>query len=122
MGIKNIDDIHAAKAENRAIWKEREEKILLLDEGMTPRQFKDPTFIELRGVGCVTHPEFLRQGMIMGSKIGMYEVKNPCSHIEVRNDADLKMASRLIPEWFGSGRGGVRGATKRRKRSTLARR
>ena len=95
-----FDTVIAAKKENRAIWKEKEGRIIQLDEGLTPRQFKDPSFIELRGVGCVTHAEFLRKGSLFGNKIGIYELSNPYSNIEVRNEEDFKMASPLIEEWF----------------------
>ena len=95
-----LDSVIAVKPENRAIWKERDNQIIQLDEGLVPRRFKDPTYIELRGLACVTHPEFLRQGSLLGQKIGMYEVTNPSSHLEVRSEEDLKMARLLIPEWF----------------------
>lgn len=94
-----FDSVVAARAENRAIWQQREGQIEQVSEGLTPRQFKDPTFVELRGVGCVTHPEFLRQGRVLGSKIGMYEVNNPYSHLEVRSAADCQMAAVLLNEW-----------------------
>jgi CMP-N-acetylneuraminic acid synthetase len=97
---KGFDSVIAAKRENKAIWKEINGEIVELDEGLTPRRFKDPTFIELRGVGCVTHPEFLRQGQILGAKTGIYEIDNPYSQLEVRSPDDLKKASHLIKEWF----------------------
>lgn len=94
-----LDSVIAAKRENKAIWKERDKKIVQLDEGLTPRQFKAPTFIELKGVACVTHPEFLRKGVLLGEKIGIYEVNNPYSHIEVRDEEDFKLAEKLIDSW-----------------------
>lgn len=94
------DSVIAARKENRAIWKETGGRIIQLDEGLTPRTFKEPTFIELKGVGCVTHPEFLRQGVLLGQKVGMYQLDNPYSHLEVRNEEDFRMASLLIKEWF----------------------
>ena len=95
-----LDSVIAAKRENKAIWKEREQQIVQLDEGLTPRQFKEPTYVELRGIGCVTHPEFIRQGSLLGQRIGIYEVGNPYAPIEVRDDKELKMASHLLNEWF----------------------
>lgn len=95
-----FDSVVAAKKENKSIWKQKEEGIIQLDEGLTPRKFKDPTFIELEGVGCVTHPEFLRDGSILGQKIGFYELEDPYSQIEVRSKEDFKMASVIIKEWF----------------------
>ncbi len=97
---KGLDTVIAAKAENKAIWKEHSNKISLLDEGLTPRKFKDPAFIELRGVSCITHPEFLREGRLLGEKIGIYELKDPYSHLEVRDKQDFELASLLIGKWF----------------------
>lgn len=95
-----FDSVVAAKRENRAIWKEEGGSIIQVEEGLTPRQFKDPTFIELRGVACVMHSEFLRQGKLLGQKIGIYEINNSYSHLEVRTERDLKMASHLIKDLF----------------------
>lgn len=96
-----FDSVVAARRENRAIWKQEDGSIIQVDEGMLPRDFKEPTFIGLKGVGCVTHPEFLRSGNLLGKKIGIYEVNNPYSHIEVRDDDDFKMASLLMGGWKG---------------------
>lgn len=95
-----FDSVVAAKGENKAIWKEKDGEVLQLDEGLTPRQFKDPTFIELRGIACVTHPEFLRDGHLLGKKIGIYKVNNPYSYLEVRSPEDFKLASLLIKDRF----------------------
>lgn len=100
LATHGFDSVIATKRENKAIWKQNECGIVQLEEGLTPRQFKDPTFIELRGVGCVTHPEFLREGSLLGRKIGMYEVNDPYAHLEVRSEEDFKMASLLINRCF----------------------
>lgn len=94
-----LDSVIAVRRENRAIWKERDGAIVQLDEGIIPRQFKDPTFLELRGLACATHPQFVRQGSLLGRKVGMYEVTNPYSSLEVRSEEDFTLASRLMPEW-----------------------
>ena len=95
-----FDSVVAARKENKAIWKQNNANIVQLDEGLTPRQFKDPAFLELKGLACVTHPEFLRQGRLLGNKIGIYEVSNPYSFLEVRGDREFKLASRLVNGYF----------------------
>lgn len=95
-----FDSVVAVRAENRAIWRKKDNQIEQLIEGNTPRKFKEPSFVELQGVGCVTHPEFLRKGDLLGDMIGMYEIDNPYSHLEVRDHEDFKMASLLIKEFF----------------------
>ena len=97
---RGLDSIVAAKKENRAIWKEKEREIIQLDEGLTPRQFKDPTFLELRGVGCVTRPQFLREGVLFGNNMGIYEIVDPFSPIEVRTEREFKLASLLSQSYF----------------------
>lgn len=110
------DSVVAARKENKGIWKQTEERIVQLDEGLTPRQLKDPTFIELKGIGCVTHPEFLRQGRLLGERIGIYEVTNICSQVEVRSAEDLVVASALMKQWQFNGQ-----ETRRRAQSRISR-
>ena len=62
-----------------------------------PRKFKEKILIGLKGVACITHPEFIREGYLVGSNVGMYEVLDPYGPIEVRNDEDFAMA-RLLYE------------------------
>ncbi len=47
----------------------------------------------------MTHPEFVREGSLLGSRIGVYEVNNPYSSIEVRGEEEVKMAERLVSFW-----------------------
>ncbi|MFH1189201.1 MAG: glycosyltransferase [Candidatus Omnitrophota bacterium] len=101
LASKGFDTVIAVRRENKAIWKEREKRIRQLEEGLTPRQYKDPAFIELKGVACVTHPASVRQGSMLGDKIGIYEVNDPYSHLEVRSEEDIKMAAHLVEEFFG---------------------
>ena len=97
-----LDSVVAARRENRAIWKQKGGSVVQLDEGLTPRKFKEPSFMELRGVGCITHPEFVRQGNLLGERIGIREVHDPRVAIEVRNPEDLELASSLIKQWSPS--------------------
>jgi len=97
---KGFDSVLAAKEESRSIWKENIGKIERIDEGHVPRKYKQPCFVGIKGLCCVAHPEFIRQGVLLGEKIGIYEVNNPYSHLEVRTKDDFKMAALLVKEWF----------------------
>ena len=101
-----FDSVIAAKPEFRAIFKKMEGGEIVsinINEGLTPRKYKEPAFMDLKGLGCVTHPELLRKGTLLGEKLGLYEVDNPYSHLEVRSDEDLKMASLLVDRVFEQG-------------------
>lgn len=95
-----FDSVIATKKEFRSIWKEDNGKIERIDKGDVPRIYKEPCFIGIKGLCCVTHPEFLREGSLLGERIGIYEVNNPYSPIEVREEEDFKLAERLIDFWI----------------------
>lgn len=95
-----LDTVIAARAESRSLWREAEDgTVNRLDSGYVPRQFKERAFIGLKGICCVTHPEFLRQGRLLGDKIGLYEVNSPYASIEVREDEDFRLAEQIMKVW-----------------------
>lgn len=100
LAVKNgFDSVLAIKKEFRSIWREENGKIERIDKGDVPRIYKEPYFIGIKGLCCVTHPEFIREGSLLGERIGIYEVNNPYSPLEVREDEDFRMAERLIDFW-----------------------
>jgi glycosyltransferase involved in cell wall biosynthesis len=94
-----FDSVLAVRRESRSIWSEKDGRIERVDKGDIPRKYKEPCFIGIKGLCCVTHPEFVREGSLLGSRIGVYEVNNPYSSIEVRGEEEVKMAERLIDSW-----------------------
>ena len=94
-----FDSVLAVRKESRSIWSEKDGRIERVDKGDIPRKYKEPCFIGIKGLCCVTHPEFVREGSLLGSRIGVYEVNNPYSSIEVRGEEEVKMAERLIDSW-----------------------
>ena len=69
-----------------------------IDKGDIPREFKEKALVGLQGLCCVTHPEFIRKNSLLGKKIGLFEVKNQLSSLEVRSKADKSMAEKLYYE------------------------
>ena len=95
-----LDSVIAAHAESRSIWRELEDgRFKRIDSGYAPREYKEKIFIGLKGLCCVTHPEFVREGKLLGNTIGLFKVDDPYSHLEVRSDAEFKMAEHLIRAW-----------------------
>ena len=103
-----FDSVIAARKEFKSVWKEEEGKVTRIDSGYIPRQYKEPCFIDLKGLCTVTYPEFIRQGSLLGEKIGIFDVEDPYSLIEVRGAEDFRMAEKLIGPWGGAGRGANR--------------
>jgi len=98
--IKNgFDSVIAARKESKSIWKEESGQIQRIDKGNIPRKYKEPCFVGIKGLCTITLPEFVREGSLLGDKIGIYEVDNPYSPIEVREEEDFRMAEKLIDSW-----------------------
>ena len=57
---------------------------------------KKKSLIGLHGLGCVTYPEFVRKGSLLGEKIGLFEIENTLSNIEIRNKESITLANKLL--------------------------
>lgn len=100
---EGLDSIIPARPEYRSFWMNKGNELVRLDEGFMPRGLKQPIYLGLVGLGCITHPVFVREGQRLGRKIGIYEVTDPYSCIEVRDEDGFEIASRLIGDWKGIG-------------------
>ena len=94
-----FDSVLAVRRESRSIWSENDGRIERVDKGDIPRKYKEPCFIGLKGLCCVTHPEFVRKGSLLGERLGIYEVNNPYASIEARGEEEFRMAEGLINNW-----------------------
>ena len=91
------DSVIAARRESNFIWQEDLEGAFnRIDSGDVPRQFKEKSLIGLHGLGLITHPEFIRNQNILGSKIGLFEVKDILADFEIRDNKSLVIAKTLL--------------------------
>jgi len=96
-----LDTVIAAQPESRSLWHESEDgSVRRLDSGYAPRQYKEKAFVGLKGLCCVTRAEIIREGRLLGDKIGLYEVDNPYSAIEVREEDDFRLAENILKLWL----------------------
>jgi glycosyltransferase involved in cell wall biosynthesis len=96
---KGLDTVLPVKEEFNSCWIEEDEEYKRLDEGFIPRKFKNPILTDIKGLGCVTHSLFVREGKLFGSKVGMYKIKNKISFTEVREENDIELAEILMEKW-----------------------
>ena len=47
---------------------------------------------------CVTHPEFLRQGRLLGDKVGLVRIDDPFAPLEVHSAQDAKLLKLIRGE------------------------
>lgn len=97
---KGLDTVIPAREEFNSCWMEEKDNFRRLDEGFTPREFKKPVYVAIKGLGCATYPNFVREGKLFGSNVGMYKITNPNSFIEVRSASDFLLAESILMEKF----------------------
>lgn len=97
---KGFDSVFPGIPTYRSCWVESNGELKRVDEGFHPRQMKKPVHVGYLGLGCVTLPSVLRAGRLLGDKVGILEVLDVYSTIEVRDELSLNMASKLFPEWW----------------------
>jgi len=92
-----FDSVIVARRESGFLWKEESEgKFIQIDSGDVPRQYKESTLVGIHGLGCITHPEFIRGGRILGDNIGLYQTDYPIAGFEVRDDISANIAGKLL--------------------------
>lgn len=92
---ENYDSVIATFPEYRPCWYEKDGQLDRINEDTTFRMDRRPVQIGLPSLGCVTHPKYLRDGQRFGGDIGVYEIDDPKSLIEIRNRDDLAEWERL---------------------------
>ena len=91
------DTVIAAQKEAGSLWHEDNKKgFTRIDSGETPREFKEKSLIGIKGLCCVTHPEFIRKNKLIGKNIGLFEITNQFSGFEVRNKIDKSIAEKIL--------------------------
>lgn len=92
---EGLDTVISVKQEFAASWVKKEKDYEKIDQGFTPRKYKDPLLVSVKGLAVATRPSFLRQGQILGNKVGMYQITNLYSLVEVRDSITLNFAENL---------------------------
>jgi GT2 family glycosyltransferase len=101
---KGFDSVFPGFPTYRSCWVETNGELKRVDEGFRPHQIKRPVHVGYPGLGCVTLPSALREGRLLGDKVGILEVLDVYSTIEVKDALSLNMASKLFPDWWNSRR------------------
>ncbi|MBL8014394.1 MAG: hypothetical protein JNN05_11160, partial [Candidatus Omnitrophica bacterium] len=99
---KGLDTVIPAREEFNSCWIEEKGNFRRVDEGFTPREFKKPLYVAIKGLGCATYPNFVREGKLFGNNVGMYKISHPNSFIEVRSEHDFDLAGPLLADFSTS--------------------
>ncbi len=94
-----VDSIIPVYAEYKSCFRRENGIVKEIDEGFLPREVKEPVYISLAGLGLVTLPKFIREGRQLGDKVGIFEITDRYSRIEVRDQQDIEIASSILEKW-----------------------
>lgn len=98
-----LDTLIAAKPESRGVLLDVDGRIEVLGEGFMPSGMKkNKALIGLLGLACVSHPAIIRNGDILGSRLGVFEVDNPHCSLQIRNGQDVAFAEKFLSDWWGN--------------------
>lgn len=93
---QGLDTVIPARKEYNSCWIEDDGAYKRIDRGHIPRQFKQPTYTGIKGLGCVAHAAPIREGRLFGSKVGIYEIPGFLSCIEIRSREDCELAEAIM--------------------------
>ena len=83
------DTVLAAKSEYSWAWQQKDQKkIIRLDEGDVPREFKKSLILGSHGLGCISHSEVIRKNSLVGNKVYLHNINDQVSFIEIRNQQE----------------------------------
>ena len=95
--LKNgYDTVIAAKEEKDGCGKKVQTDTSELRKEIFQVKLRRKTFLGLHGLCCVTYPEFVRDGQLIGKNIGLFPVKNHLSIIEIRNNETYKKFGKIL--------------------------
>jgi rhamnosyltransferase len=93
------ESVMPVKKEFGSCWKKGNDSLQRIDDGFTPRQYKDPIYISIKGLGCATLPIFLREGRLLGDKVNLIEINDPFASIEVRDQEGVLFAESVYQQF-----------------------
>jgi len=98
---KGYDTVMLGRRESRLRIQETESrKGYLVNSSFAPRLIQtEATIVGLFGAGCVTHPAYVRDGSLVGPKLGILETDDPLAPVEVRTGGDLRKIGRFIHQY-----------------------
>jgi CMP-N-acetylneuraminic acid synthetase len=97
---RGLDSVIPGTPEYGSCWTKKNNNLERVDEGDIPRVLKTPIHIGLKGLGCVTFPDYVREKRVFGDNVGIFEIFDHYCAIEVRDDISFDLANKLIGDWW----------------------
>ena len=98
---EGLDTVVAVRPEMRQLWLQKDGEIEPVgDIRFMPRHIKEShAILGLFGLGCVTHPVFIRETSPFGPRLGVYEIDDPFASVEIRDSNYAEVVLQLLDDW-----------------------
>ena len=77
-------------------WLEKDETLVRADAGNLPRPLKSPLYISAKGLGFVTHSEFIRSGDMVGDHCGILPIDNKYASVRITSKDDVESWGQFL--------------------------
>lgn len=94
-----FDSVIAGVAEYRACWRKRGSGFEELTNMTVERNRREPLHVGVPGLACATWPNVVRGGARLGEKVGIVEIPDAHSGLEIRSARDLEMIRRGVEDF-----------------------
>jgi CMP-N-acetylneuraminic acid synthetase len=101
MFANGFDSVLAGYPTYKPCWIRRDDGIVRVDDGFMPSKMKQPLHMGCAGLACVTSSECIKSGRLLGDKVGIYEILDFYSTIDVKNPSNRQLAEIVYPYWKG---------------------
>ena len=94
---EDLDSVFAGKLEQKSIWIKNNKETKIVTEGFMPRDLKEEkAIISLFGLCFISYPEIIKTGDLFSGKTGIYQINDPISHLEIRDNENLQIYKDLL--------------------------
>lgn len=94
--MDGYDSVLPVIKEDGMAWLETEKGFKRADSGSFPRPIKPSMYISVKGLGFVTHSEFIRSGNMYGNHCGILPIDYKYSSLRINQPNDIKHFENLI--------------------------
>lgn len=91
-----LDTVVASAPEYRPVWWRDQNDYRRLDDPVRRRDDREPVYIGLPAVCCVTRPSLIREGKRVGTRLGIIELEDVLASLEIRNQNSFLKLKDLI--------------------------
>ncbi|HCT86555.1 MAG TPA: glycosyl transferase family 2 [Candidatus Margulisbacteria bacterium] len=98
---KGFDSVLPGYPSYKSCWIKKEGSLVRVDEGFVASSQKHPIHIGYAGLACVTYAEFIRKGHLLGNNVGISEIVDFYSTIELKTPASFELAEKAFHYWWG---------------------